>query len=1076
MLCDLLWRCTALRSTGAHWPYPEVLGRATIPETPAGTLSIHRPTATSGGRMNSRSVFSATVGVILVALLCFAQSTATVQGTVSDATGAVVPGAKIVIRNEQTGEERATQTDASGAYLAASLPLGTYRVSVSAPGMQSTTVTGLTLQVGRAVVQNFSLKVATATEMVEIRAAVPVVETASVAVGTVINQRTVQEIPLNGRHFVDLGLLIPGSVTPPQNGFLTAPLRGQGSFSFNTAGNREDTVNFMINGINLNDPAQNQITFQPSINTVSEFKVDNSTYSAEYGRNSGAIVNIATRAGTNQFHGEAFEYLRNNAMDARNYFNRKPVPQSPFKRNQYGASLGGPIWKDHTFFFISWEALRQRQGLTINQTVFTDAQRAQGAAIGNPTVQKLLPLIPRANSGSSLFVGSATAPVNIDQGTANISHSFGSNDRINGYIAIQKDLRQEPTLQGNNIPGFGDTRESRRQIFTLNETHVFSPSLVNEVRLGYNRIHIVFAPNAALNPADFGMNIGVSTAIGLPQINLSDIGLNFGGPAGFPQGRGDYVAVLSDTLSWVKGRHSLKYGGEVRRQNNNNFGQTPGTLTFNTVNDFFNGLAARFTANPVPVANRMYATSIGGFVVDQFRATSKLTLDLGIRYEWNGTPVEAMNRFTAFDPATSSLVRIGTSGYDEVYHQSLRNFQPRVGFAWDLLGNHKTVLRGAYAVQTDQPVFNLVSPLNSNPPFANPVSFAGPGTVTFADAIAAARAAGSLAPTTVARDYQNPYVQSWNFNIQQELPGDLGLMIGYFGNKGTHLRIQRNLNQFLPGTTTRPYSAVAASSAVSPGLGLGNIAINQSTGNSLYTALWITATKRFSHNIQFNSSYTWSKSLDYNSLNSQGITVQDSYNLRGDRGLSDFDARHRFVFSGIYDLPFRGNRFVEGWELTGILQLQSGNPINIITNNSAYTGVASLRPDILGDVPTGLRPAPDGNVLWFPAFSGCTGAPTAGCLFLAGTPAHFGNLGRNAIIGPGFQNLDFSVIKTTAITERVKVQFRADSFDLFNHPNFGQPNRVVSSAATFGEITTTRFPTGDSGSSRQIQLALKLIF
>ncbi len=1029
-----------------------------------------------GASMITRVSLSLWLFVTLAALVTFGQSTATVQGTISDLSGANIPGAKVLIHNNETGEERIAQTDTTGSYRAASLPLGTCRITVSAPGMATTTVTGVTLGVGQTVIQDFTLKIASTSETVEIQAAASVVETGSVSVGTVINQRTVQEIPLNGRHFVDLGLLIPGSVTPPQNGFLTAPLRGQGSFGLNTAGNREDTVNFMVNGINLNDPAQNQITFQPSINTVSEFKADNSTYSAEYGRNSGAIINIATRAGSNAFHGEAFEYLRNNGLDARNYFNRTPVQQSPFKRNQFGAALGGPIWKDHTFFFFSWEALRQRQGLTINQTVFSDAQRAQATAIGNPTVLKLLPVIPRANSGNSLFVGSATAPVNIDQGTANVSHSFGTKDRINGYFAIQQDLRQEPTLQGNNIPGFGDTRESRRQIFTFNETHVFSPTAVNEVRLGYNRIHIVFAPNAALNPADFGMNVGVTTAIGLPQMNLSDIGLNFGGPSGFPQGRGDYVAVLSDTLSWIKGKHSFKYGGEVRRQNNNGFGQTPGTMTFNTVTDFFNGQAARFTANPIATSSRMYATSIAGFAIDQYKVTPGLTLDLGIRYEWNGTPVEAMNRLTAFNPGTVSLVQVGTGGYGEVYKQNVLNFQPRAGFAWDLFASHKTVLRGAYAIQTDQPVFNLVTPLNSNPPFANPVSFAGPGTVTFANAIFAAQAAGSLAPVTVLRDYRIPDVQSWNVNIQQEIPGDIGLMIGYFANKGTHLRLQRNLNQYIPGTAVRPYGTLSANSPIDPGLALGNIPVNESTGNSLYNALWTTATKRFSHNLQFNTSYTWSKSIDYNSLNSQAITVQDSYNIRGDRGLSDFDARHRFVFSGIYDLPFRGNRLVEGWEFTGILQLQAGNPVNIITSNSAYTGVGTMRPDLLGPVSTGLRPAPNGNVLWFPAFSGCVGTPTPGCLFLAPTPAHFGNLGRNVIIGPGFENLDFSLIKTTNITERVKVQFRADAFDLFNHPNFGQPNRVVSSAASFGEISSTRFPTGDSGSSRQIQLALKVIF
>lgn len=1023
-------------------------------------------------------------GLFLLALLffcrgLFAQSTGSIAGSVTDATGAVVPGAKIVVHNEQTGEERTTQTDSAGAYLAASLPLGAYRVTVSAPGMQAVTATGIVLEVGTTVQQNFTLKVASTSETVEIHAAPPVVETGSVAISTVINQRTVQEIPLNGRHFVDLGLLIPGSVTPPQNGFLTAPLRGQGSFSFNTAGNREDTVNFMINGINLNDPAQNQITFQPSINTVSEFKVDNSTYNPEYGRNSGAIVNIATRAGTNALHGEVFEFLRNNALDARNYFNKKPILQSPFRRNQFGAALGGPILKDRTFFFFSWEALRQRQGLTINQTVFSDAQRAQATAIGNPTVVKLLPLIPKANFGSTLFVGSATAPVNIDQGTANISHSFGANDRINGYIAIQHDLRQEPTLQGNNVPGWGDTRESRRQIFTLNETHVFSPNIVNEARLGYNRIHIVFAPNAALNPADFGMNIGVSGNIALPQITINDIGLNFGGPANFPQGRGDYTAVLSDTLSWIKGGHSLKYGGEVRRINNNNFTATAGTMNFATVTDFFNGTANSFTANPSTQPSRIFATSVGAFVQDSWKVTRSLTLDLGLRYEWNGTPVEAMNRFVVFDPATDSLVRTGSGAFDKAYQQSALNFQPRVGFAYDLFHNSKTILRGAYAIQTDQPVFNLVSPLASNPPFSNPVSYTG--AVTFANAFAVAQAAGSLSPTSVMHDFRNPYVQSWNFNIQQELPGDIGFMIGYFGNKGTALRINQNINQPLPGTAVRPYPALSASSPISPGAALGNINVAESVGNSSYNALWVTATKRFSHDIQFQSSYTWSKSIDYNSLSSAGAnpTVQDSYNLRNDRGLSDFDARHRFVFSGIYDLPFHGNRLIAGWELAGILQLQTGNPITIVTSNTTYNGNPNrtMHPDVVAPVPAGKSPAADGNVQWFPS-AACTGVVTPGCIFLVPNPTRFGDLGRNAIIGPGFQNLDLSLIKTTNITERVRIQFRADTFNLFNHPNFGQPNRVVSTAAgnTFGEITSTRTPVGDSGSSRQIQLALKFIF
>src|SRR5262249_10698812 len=511
----------------------------------------------------------------------FSQSTATLQGAVTDQSGAVVSGAKVTVRNQATGAERIVQTDSDGNYQAAALPPGVYRVEAQAKGFGSQAASDLTLEVGRIVVQNFQLKIGDMTQRVEVTADTQAVETSTITVGQVINQKTVQEIPLNGRHFVDLGLLIPGSVTPPQNGFLTAPLRGQGSFAFNTAGAREDTVNFMINGVNLNDMVQNQITFQPSINTVQEFKVDNSTYSAEYGRNSGAIVNIATRSGSNEFHGETFEFLRNNALDARNFFDAK---KPPFKRNQFGAALGGPIYKDRTFFFFSYEGLRQRQGLTLNSNVLTDAERSR---VTNPTIAKLLPLIPQATrvdvvSGVPIgrFQGSGTAPVDLDQWTGDVSHNLRANDRLHGYYAIQRDKRGEPTLQGNTLPGFGDTRQSRRQIFTLNETHTFSPSLVNEARFGFNRIRITFTPNAQLNAADFLINDGITAQIGLPQISITGFNFNIGGPAGFPQGRRDTTARTSDTLSYLRGAHSFRFGGEFRRFYNNNFTLDTGTFTF----------------------------------------------------------------------------------------------------------------------------------------------------------------------------------------------------------------------------------------------------------------------------------------------------------------------------------------------------------------------------------------------------------------------------------------------------------------------------------------------------------------
>jgi hypothetical protein len=1013
--------------------------------------------------------------VLVLPALLSAQSTGGIQGQVTDPSGASVAGATVTVKNEGTGEQRTTVTDASGLYLVPSLPVGGYNVAVKASGFQVMSANGLVLQVGVTLQQNFHLQVASASETVEVTTAAPVVESNSVSVGAVIDEHTVQDIPLNGRHFVDLGLLVPGTVTPPQNGFLTAPLRGQGSFGLNTAGGREDTVNFMINGINLNDMAQNQITFQPSINTVQEFKADNSTFNAQYGRNSGAIVNIATRSGTNTYHGELFEYVRNNDFDARNFFNPSPILQSPFKRNNFGADGGGPIRKDKTFFFLSYEGLRQRQGLTINQPVLTDAQRQQATAAGNPAVLKLLPLIPAANTGTNVFAGSATAPVNIDQGTANISNSFGASDRANLYFAFQRDLRQEPTLQGNNIPGWGDTRQSHRQILTFNETHVFSPNLVNELRAGYNRIFITFSPNALLDPTAFGMNIGVSGPVGLPQITLRDIGLNFGGPSGFPQGRGDYTAVLADSLNYMHGKHSFTFGVEARRFNGNSFAATAGTMAFNTVSDFINGQAATFTANPATNPARIYVMAIGAYVQDSYKIRPGLTLDLGLRYDFNGTPTEADNRLTVFNPASRSLVQVGSNGLDYVYHQSKLNFQPRLGLAWDVFQNGKTVVRTAYAILTDQPAANVVGNLSSNPPFATPVSFNGPGFVTFANAYTAAQAAGSLAPFTVAPDFTSAYVQSYNFNIQQQVTSGLGIMAGYFGNKGTHLRTARNINQFLPGTTLRPYPSLSAGS-IDPNAALGNIFQWESDGNSNYNALWVTATKRFAHNLQFLASYSWSKALDYTSLNSQTgtVSVQDSNNLRGDYGLADFDARNRFSISGIYQLPFKGNRAVEGWNFSMVFQTQSGNPVDIVTT-STYTGTAStVRPNILGAVPVGIGSAANGNPQYFPAAT-CVAA-TAGCLFQV--PTAFGSLGRNVIIGPGFTDLDLSLYKDTKVTERTTLEFRADTFNLFNHPNFGQPNRIVSTAAgnSFGQITSTRFPVGDSGSSRQIQLALKLIF
>ena len=1013
------------------------------------------------------------------------QSTATLQGTVTDPKGAVMPKAKVLVHNQGTGLERTTETDNEGNYQVAALPVGLYRVEVQAPGFQTQVLNDLSIEVARIVTQNFQLSVGGIEQQVSIVSETPVIEASTTSVGTVIDRRTVQDIPLNGRHFVDLGLLIPGSVTPPQNGFLTAPLRGQGSFAFNTAGNREDTVNFQINGINLNDMVQNQITFQPSINTVQEFKVDNSTFSAEYGRNSGAIVNIATRSGTNEFHGEMFDFLRNEALDARNFFS---ATKPPFKRNQFGGNLGGPIVRNRAFFFFSYEGLRQRQGLTFNSGTLTATERAN---VTDPISRRLLDFIPTVNSGTNRFIGSGTAPVNIDQWTGDVSYQIGDNDRLHGYYVFQRDFRGEPNLQGNTIPGFGDTRQSHRQIFTLNETHIFGPQLVNEVRFGFNRINITFTPNQQIDPTSLGIQVGHNLEIGIPQITIGGIALNFGGPAGFPQGRADTTYVLSDTLSLLRGNHSFKIGGEFRRFYNNNFNLDTGIFTFANVAAFQSGTGNGFSITLGDRSSAIGTGALGLFVQDNYKLRPGLTLELGLRYDWNMTPTERYDRFVVFDPESRSLLRVGPD-IDEIYNQNNKNIQPRLGIAWDPTGSGKTTVRLAYGILVDQPVTNTVTGPSANPPLATPLTFTG--SINLATARATAGAAG-LAPATIDHNFKNANVQSWNLNVQRELTPSLAIMIGYFGSKGTHLRISRNLNQFFNGV--RPYPRLSSTSPIAPNTLLGNITKIESTGNSSYNALWATATKRMSRNFQFNASYTWSKSIDYNSLNSQGVVVQNSYNLRGDRGLSDFDARHRFVISSLYDLPWKGNRLIEGWQLGTIVQLQSGNPINILAGNplaipnttigagsgiNTFTGIASVRPDLIGDPRIiGTQQQWFTNTVCDPrAPTGCpSGAVFALPVTLSGTTNvyHFGSLGRNVLIGPGFKNVDFSVTKNTKLTEAVRMQFRAEFFDIFNHANFGQPGRVAQvGSSAFGLISGTRFPTGDSGSSRQVQFALKFLF
>ena len=1059
------------------------------------------------GRRGSLSLL-VPAAVFSITGVAFAQSTGSITGTVTDASGAVVPNARITVTGVFTGVERDAVSDSAGVYIVPSLIPGDYKLTVQAAGFGLYTIPKFTLDVDQKIKLDAALSVNAAGQTVEVNSASEAFVTDTITVGSVLDQRTVQELPLNGRHFLDLTVLTPGGVTADSAGSLTAPSRGLGANSFVTAGNREDSVNFQINGVNLNDNIQNQITFQPSINTTSELKIDNSTYSAEYGRSSGSIVNVSTRSGTNQFHGEAFDYLRNNDLDARNFFNPSPAVQNALKRNNFGGALGGPIFKDHTFFFASYEGLRQAQTLVLNSGTLTNPQRAAVMATNNPTAVALLAYIPVANAtaGTSAipnrFVGSAAGPVNIDQYTGDIFQQFNPKNQAHAFYAFQKDIRTEPTLQGDTVPGFGDHRAAHRQVATLSYYHIFSPTLSNEARIGANRISIAFTPNFTGNPATFGIGDGVTAPVGIPQTTITDAAIVIGGPSGFPQGRTDNLGLFNDTLTYLRGKHTIRVGGEYRRSVDNSFNNDTGTLTFNVVGvdaatglvktgspagaGFINAMANSFSITPTAVNSRVFVNAADGFLEDTYKVASNFTLELGFRFEWNGTPTEGANRFVNFIPTTAQL-NVVQKPYNEDY-----NYEPRAGFIWDPYKTGKTIVRGAYGVYADQPASNVVTGLAGNPPFATGVSYSSATAPLSVANIYSAAGASSLAISSIQPNLSNAYTETYNFNIQQQMPAGVVLNVGYYGSEGKHLRVRLNENQPTNGSNaSRPYQALSPLSPFKPGTSLAtaNIAEVGSVSHSMYNAMWVTATKNLNHGLEFLFTYNWTKSTDLNSLGSQGgYALQDSNNPTTSYGLSDFDVRHRIAANAVYDLPgfthfnnFDNKRWFGGFRLSGIEQWQTGNPVNV-TNTSTYTGVSGLiHPSQLAPV-IKTKLETNSAVTFFQA-PVCNAVATPGCVFLntgtlagtAFTPSGFGNVRRNSITGPGFSNLDMSLEKNTKITEKVNFQLRGDVFDVANHPSFASPSGSDTSA-TFGQSTATRFPVADSGSSRQIQVVGKITF
>ncbi len=849
---------------------------------------IYESPSTDGWRVTRSLVIALT---LCASIPASAQIFASLQGRVFDPSGAVVPGATIRVQNESSGFDVSVRTDSEARYYVVAVPNGTYTVTATAMGFRAERIDALDVDVGRTLVRDFHLTIGDIAETVIVRSETPLVDRASATIGHVVTAETVQKIPLNGRHFTDLGLLVPGSVAPSQTGFSSRPIRGVGALAFNTAGNREEAVGFEVNGVTTNNLTFGSLIFEPPLTSIEEFKVDNSVFGAEHGHVSGAVVNIVTRAGSDNFRGEAFEFFRNDALDARNFFEFTSQNPHPFERNQFGGSVGGPIRRGMTFFFGSYEGLRQRQGVDQNSLVLSDEQRATAT---NPAIRQLIPLIPRANffdtNGTPRFVGSAPAIADTDRWTIDLRHSAGTKDRLQVFYGSQHVRSVEPGTAGNSIPGFGSVSRPFASILTIGETHMFGTASVNEARFGRSRLVGGTFPAAPLNPTDFSIGNGITRPIGVSQMIVAG-DLNFGGPGNLPQGRTDTSYVLVDTFSHASGRHSMRLGGEYRHFINENFAEGTGVFNFPSVDAFLAGTANAFNITLGERRSVIDQRAMALFFQDQIRLRNSLTLEFGIRYQWHVTPTERDDRFVVFDSASGSLVRVGVD-VNGIYQQNNRNLEPRLGMAWNLSPDGRTVLRAAYGRAADEPGTTAVRDTAGNPPFAAPLS--ATGAISLVSALDTAGPAG-LSPSTVDFQFRNASMQSWNANVQRQLARDLAATIGYSGSHGSNLRISRNLNQPVGGV--KPFPVVAASSPILPGTPLGNITQVESSGFSNYSAVWAAVTKRLSRGLHADASYTWSKSLDTNSLNSSGFAVQDGYDIPNQYGLSDFDARHRFVVS-----------------------------------------------------------------------------------------------------------------------------------------------------------------------------------
>jgi len=1055
-----------------------------------------------------------------------AQVSASIKGTVTDPSNAPVPSAAVKTRNLETGAIRSSITDDAGRYLVLSLPVGEYEIRVTKAAFQDAIRSGIHLVVGEEANVDLRLQVGVEISQITVTADAPIVTTTTKDISGLVGEQAVKELPLNGRSYDLLLPLNPGIVN-----FTSQKIGGTGISNSTTAnnfavsGNRPQQNIFLLNGVEYTGAAENNM--QPGgtsgmllgVDAVREFNVQRDSYSAELGKRPGGQVIIATRAGSNQLHGSAFEFLRNNALDAPNFFDQGSAP--PFQRNQFGASLGGPIRSDKTFLFGNYEGFRQN----LHQTSVAFVPGLAARAIAAPSVQPLLNLwptppvgtpelnIPGQTYGISEVFSSPLQAIREDFGTVRLDHIFSEKDSLAAIYTV--DDGRDVTATPLN-PFSSDIMNLRAQVLSLEETHIFSPSLLNTVRVGFSRAGYFFTgeptpgtPAASVPGFLTGLPVGAvvvgGAATSNPQATIGLAGSNNG--SNLRIHRNLYTA--EDRVTLTHGRHQLSFGAWFQRfQSNETIALSQyGQATFTSLTTFLLGSIGSFLFDPAPTAMNWRSTFGALYAEDVIRLSPKLTLSLGFRDEfstgWNEAQGRAAN-YTFANGIISSQPHIGNSFFTANNAKLLP--QPRIGVAWSPLGP-KTVLRAGFGMYNDlQDALGYRA--DQNAPF-NPTYTLANTTVSKLpiDPSAPVPAAAKLVPGGVQPDMQTPTLISWSLRIQREITPNTALTVGYVGSHGYHELIGIDANEPFPvicpaspcpatypatfpaglAGTPVPAGSYLVPTATKANPALANTWTWFSEGDSFYHALQVDLNHRFSRGLSFRGVYTFSKTLDdgdsLNATTSGGgpALASNPFNLRTDWGLATFDVRHIAVISGTYTLPIgHGKRFLgdlggfgnaaaSGWTVNSIVTLQGGFP---------FTPQLSYNPSNNGDTRNPVRPFAN------PAFTGpvILGTPAKwfdpnAFLAPANTPANagfYGNLRRNTLIGPGLATWDFSALKDTRIREQLNFQFRAEIFNILNRANFNQPNAVVFTPSgvspTAGVITST------TTTARQVQFGLKLLW